>query len=106
VVLLNVSARGVERFSLPRVELPVLLVHQQGRDMVAEPVADTLLLEPDLRRLTITWRVSHPLRRNLFELKEVVVGERRGRDPDWVKPRYASLGEYIRSRTRAAVQRA
>jgi hypothetical protein len=105
VVLINLSANGVERFTLPRVELPVLLVRHKGRDIVAQPVADTVMLEPDQRRFTITWRVSYPLRKSIFELKEVVVGERRVREPDWVKPRYASLAEYIRSRPRFATRR-
>jgi hypothetical protein len=106
VVLANLSAKGIERFTLPRVDLPVLLVHRQSRDVLADPLADTFVLDPDGRRFTITWRVSHPLQRSIFELKEVIIGERRRREPVWAaKPRYAGLREYIRSRSMARAQR-
>jgi hypothetical protein len=104
VVLVNLTATGLQRFTLPRVDLPVLLVHRQGKDIVAQPLADTLVLEPESNRFTITWRVSHPLRRSIFDLQEVVVGERRRTDPLWVKRRYAGLAEYIRSRPHVATR--
>ncbi len=35
---------------------------------------DTLIIEPDLDRITIVWRASVPLRRNMFEVAQVVAG--------------------------------
>jgi len=40
---------------------------------------DTVVLEPDHQRFTLTWRSSRPLRRDIFELAQVFVG-RKGRE--------------------------
>jgi hypothetical protein len=41
--------------------------------------ADTVLIEPDLERVTMTWRVARPLQRNMFEIAQVLVG-RKGKE--------------------------
>ena len=50
---------------------------------------DTILIEPDLRRVLLTWRASVPLRRNMFEMRasagrphaaRLVAGARAGQD--------------------------
>lgn len=46
--------------------------------------ADTVLIEPDEGRVTMTWRVAHPLRKNMLEVEEIIVG-RRG--PEWWQQR-------------------
>jgi hypothetical protein len=38
-------------------------------------VCDTLLVEPDEGRFTLTWRTSLPLRQSCFEIRQIVVGE-------------------------------
>ena len=51
-------------------------------------------------RLLLTWRLAWPLRRNAFELKQVVVG---GRSPGWLRAHavgkryYPTLNEVIRA---------
>jgi hypothetical protein len=75
VVLQNLTPDGLRTFTLPRITLPVLFVPRRGPDKLAEAVIDTLLLEPDFNRFTLTWRANLPLRRNCFELKETIVGE-------------------------------
>jgi hypothetical protein len=37
------------------------------------------LVEPDLERFTMTWRVARPLKKNMFEIAQVLVG-RKGRE--------------------------
>ena len=37
-------------------------------------MADTLVLEPDLNRFTITWRAHIPLKKNMFEVSQVLAG--------------------------------
>jgi hypothetical protein len=43
---------------------------------------DTVLVEPDADRLLLTWRLAWPLRRDAFEMKQVVVG---GRSRGWLR---------------------
>ncbi|HRB82490.1 MAG TPA: hypothetical protein PK614_09560 [Nitrospira sp.] len=35
---------------------------------------DTLMIEPDQRRFMLTWRSSYVLKRNMFEVVQVVAG--------------------------------
>lgn len=35
---------------------------------------DTLLIDTDTQRVEITWRTRRPLKRNLFEIAQVLVG--------------------------------
>lgn len=39
-----------------------------------QAVIDTLLIDTDTQRVEITWRTSRPLKRNLFEIAQVLVG--------------------------------
>jgi hypothetical protein len=97
VLLKNLSPEGELAFKLPRISMPVLIVPHQGKDTATMAVIDTLVLEPDQRRFMLTWRASHPLRRNLFEIKEVVIGEKRRRNDDVrFKQRFPNLNAYIR----------
>ncbi len=45
---------------------------------------DTLVLEPDQERLTMTWRVARPLKKNMFEIAQVLVGKK---GKDWWQQR-------------------
>jgi hypothetical protein len=40
---------------------------------------DTIVLEPDHERLTMTWRACRPLKRNMFEIAQLLVG-RKGKE--------------------------
>jgi hypothetical protein len=88
-------------FQLPPLELPVVFHPRDGEKERVLAAADTLVLEPDLGRFTVTWRASRPLKRNAFELREVVVGKpsrawERARDLG--KVYYRSLAELKRPR--------
>jgi hypothetical protein len=37
---------------------------------------DTIVIEPDQQRFTLTWRMARPLRRNMFEIAQVLVGKK------------------------------
>jgi hypothetical protein len=41
--------------------------------------ADTILIEPDLERVTLTWRIARPLKKSLRDIAQVLVG-RKGKD--------------------------
>jgi hypothetical protein len=75
VVLRNLTPEGYASFTLPRLNMPVVFYPRYGENIEKAAVIDTIVIEPDLDRLTITWRTSLPLRKNLFEIQQVLVGE-------------------------------
>jgi hypothetical protein len=102
----NMTPEGVLETAVPRAEVPVELAFRDRKE-VAQARLDTLLIEPDRRRMMLTFRASVPLGRKLNALREVIVGKRplspaqrvtretvealpRGR-----KPHFASLEEFI-----------
>jgi hypothetical protein len=104
VVLQNLTPEGVTRFRLPVRRMPVLFSPHHAPDQLVEAVIDTVVIEPDLGRFTLTWRVSYPLRRNAFELRQVIAGEM---PAGWYRARqtagkryYANLDELIKSQRR------
>jgi hypothetical protein len=76
VVLVNLVPEGRTHFRLPVVDLPVVFLLRDGGRVEQRPVLDTILIEPDARRVCLTWRTSVALRRDLFEVPEAVVGRR------------------------------
>ena len=68
-------------------QLIVVISAEDREDLTAH--ADTVVIEPDLERITMTWRVARPLQRNMFEIAQVLVG-RKGRQwwQQWEKPAF------------------
>jgi hypothetical protein len=85
VRLINLTPDGVRTFGLPHLEAPVSIFPKSGdREDFRAPV-DTVVIEPDVQRVTLTWRVARPLKKNMHELSHVLVGKKsdlwwRGRD--------------------------
>jgi hypothetical protein len=80
VILLNLTPQGRVGFRLPmQVEVPVVFFPKKGDKEETRAVIDTLVIEPDLRCFTLTWRVSRSLTRNMFEIAQVLVG-RKGKE--------------------------
>ncbi len=107
VELVNLTPQGRTIFTLPKVEVPVVFFLNKGDPHHTHAVADTLVLEPDLGRFTITWRASLPLRKNLFEVPQVLAGRKsRGwwRARELGKTYYPSLGALVRSKRAEAVE--
>jgi len=75
VVLINLTPESTKTFRLPSDEVPVVFRRNGLRERATQGVIDTVLLEPDAGRLTLLWRCSLPLRKNIFEVPEAVVGE-------------------------------
>jgi len=104
VELKNLTPDGFRSFRVPSRKIPVTCVPRRGRDVRTEMVCDTFLLEPDLGRFSLTWRSAIPLRRNLFELKQTVVGDMphswysKRRAEQVGKTYYASLAEAVAAR--------
>lgn len=104
VELQNLTPDGRRRFKVPERRVPVTFLPQNGEDIRADAVCDTFLLEPDLQRFSLTWRLALPLRRNLFELRQTIVGElpyswhSKRRAENAGKRYYASLAEAVAGR--------
>ena len=101
VDLFNLTPEGRTQFELPRVLVPVEFTNADYERTAMSALLDTIVIEPDLRRILMIWRASIPLTRNIFELRQCVVGQMpRGwyRARDLGKDYYGSLGEYISSR--------
>lgn len=75
VELTNLTPAGRTRFRLPTWNLPVSFLLRDGGEEVKAPCCDTLVVEPDRGRFTLTWRTQRTLQRNLFEVGQVVVGQ-------------------------------
>lgn len=104
VELKNLTPEGLTQFQLPKVYMPVLFIPHQGQDQLVEAVIDTLLIEPDQKRFMLTWRALFPLRRNMFEIRQVIAGEM---PYEWYAQRraeakgktyYRSLSELIKAK--------
>jgi hypothetical protein len=74
VVLVNLTPQGRTAFKLPSLEMPVTVFLKKGPEVSSSAAADTLTLEPDFGRFTVVWRMSYPIRSNLFEIGDIFVG--------------------------------
>jgi hypothetical protein len=104
VILRNLTPEGYTNFQIPLVFMPVIFIPYRGEDIVEEAVLDTIVLEPDQKRFLLTWRVSLPLRKNCFELKQIIAGQK-PRSWHWKrhaavkgKAYYKGISEYIKSK--------
>jgi hypothetical protein len=73
VAVTGSTARGRWTFSLPALQVPVKLVYRSG-PVDVRSVLDTLILEPDANRFSLTWRASARLQGKPCHLREVWVG--------------------------------
>ncbi|PRP96567.1 hypothetical protein ENSA5_36430 [Enhygromyxa salina] len=106
VELIGLTPAGSLRMRLPKLELPVLFVPHVGAPEEVRAKVDTIVLEPDAGRMTLTWRVTKTLAREVFELANTVVG---GRGERWMRAQrarargktyYPSLGALVAARKR------
>ncbi len=74
VVLNGFTADGVRQFMLPHFEAPVHVFPKRGEREFHSGTLDTIVFEPDIERLTMTWRVTRPLKKSIFEIAQVRVG--------------------------------
>jgi hypothetical protein len=79
VTLRNLTSDGERSFLLPHLEAPVHIFPKIGEREDLSAFMDTLVIEPDEERVTMTWRVARPLKKNAFEIEQILVG-RKGSD--------------------------
>jgi hypothetical protein len=105
VVLRNLTPDGYTRFQIPNVQVPVVFFLKKEEPYKTQGVADTLVIEPDAGRFMLTWRANRPLKKNMFEVAQVLTGRMpRGwwRARETGKTYYKSLDELIREKRREA----
>ena len=73
LTLTNATPDGRLVFDVPSITMPITLVHRKGSD-VFDPLLDTLIIEPDLRRFLITWRAAFPLLCKPTDVSQVWIG--------------------------------
>jgi len=104
VVLQNLTPDGHVGFKLPVLPMPVWMVPAKGRVERTDAVIDTIFIEPDLGRFTLTWRAVIPMAQSWFDAEEIVVGEVseawRRLKTYGDKPYYRGLAELVRARGR------
>ena len=74
VELVNLTPDGQTSFELPAIDIPVEFTTRDFERIEKLPVLDTILIEPDLKRVVLVWRTSIPLKRDLFEIPSAVIG--------------------------------
>lgn len=72
--LMNLTPEGRTRFRLPALEVPIEITNADYERTKLHGVLDTIVIESDVRLVTLAWRASHPLRRNILELRQIVTG--------------------------------
>lgn len=72
VVVVGASRDGSLAFALPRVPLAIT-AWTRGRESAHRPVLDTVVIEPDERRVSLTWRASFPCPRRFMQIEAVLV---------------------------------
>lgn len=101
VVLSNLTPQRRTAFRLPSIDLPIEFTDSTHKRTEQHAAIDTIVIEPDLGRFTLTWRASHPLKRNMLEMRQCLVGRmRRGwyRARDTGKTYYPTLGALVAAR--------
>ncbi len=68
------SSRGLTQFTLPRLNLPMVVLGKSRSQQLVKPVVDTIAIDADAQTYDITWRASVPLQRSLHEVHTIAAG--------------------------------
>ncbi|MEO8152579.1 MAG: DUF2169 domain-containing protein [Rhizobacter sp.] len=79
VVLSGFTVDGRRQFMLPHFEAPVHVFPKRGEREDCTATLDTIAFDPDAERFTMSWRVARPLKKNMHEIAQVLVG-RKGKE--------------------------
>ena len=75
VRLTNLTPEGRLELDLPEEEIPIRVTYGPGRpDKELLPVLDTVIIEPDKRRVILSWRASMRVEGKLTRVRDVRVG--------------------------------
>ena len=76
ILLVNLTREGRVAFALPTFDAPIHFFPKKGDRENGKLILDTVVLEPDKGRFTLTWRATRPLKKSVFELAQVLVGRK------------------------------
>lgn len=76
VTLANLTPDGVAHFTIPHLIAPVHVFPKRGEREDYTAALDTVVVEPDAQRFSLSWRVARPIRKNFFEIAQVLVGKK------------------------------
>lgn len=76
VLMANLTPEGLSRFTIPHLVAPVHVFPKRGEREDYTATLDTVVIEPDEGRFSLTWRVARPLKKNMFEVAQVLVGKK------------------------------
>lgn len=76
VLLSNLTPEGQTRFTIPHLMAPVHVFPKRGGREDYTAGLDTVVIEPDAGRFTLTWRVARPLKKSMHEIAQVLVGKK------------------------------
>lgn len=76
VALSGLRPDGPRQFALPFFEAPVHVFPKRGPREDLTATLDTIAFEPDEERFTMCWRVARPLKKNMHEIAQVLVGKK------------------------------
>ena len=107
IQLVNLTPQPQPAFTLPAAELPIEFSRAESKGKFDRTLTrarlDTILIEPDLGRVQLVWRSALPLRRNLRELRQLVIGTM---PPGWYRARALGKRYYPSLRHLAAARKA
>jgi hypothetical protein len=75
VILLNLTPDGRRDFQLPQAEVPVIFFLHSGAREEMHAAIDSVIIEPDVGCVMMIWRASLSIKRNIFEVSQITVGE-------------------------------
>lgn len=75
VLLLNLTQQERAGFKVPRMQVPVTFFLKKNRHERVHAVIDTLVIDTDARQVEVTWRTSRILKKDMFEIPQILVGE-------------------------------
>ena len=75
ILLKNLSQLGDIGFILPEWKAPVK-VTVKGRSKSIKPILDTVVIEPDINNVALTWRVSMPCYKQFLYINSITIGKK------------------------------
>jgi hypothetical protein len=76
VTLSNLTPDGFTQFTIPSLTAPVHVFPKRGEREDYTATLDTVLIEPDLQRFSLSWRLARPLKKSMHEIAQVMVGKK------------------------------
>ena len=74
VYLSNLTPAGAVAWQLPATRMRFAVVRRNKDPELRDGVVDTLVIDSDLGRFSMTWRMVLPLKRDCFEIAQVIAG--------------------------------